>query len=189
MLRNLFKIARCVFSIFCSSLISQFVFVYLPGRQPFNYYLCTQTITNDELYNQKLKFHWQLLGLQAASAVIQVLVAIKIKLHKLKEANSVHIISKLNFWKNNSMASIDSQEISDVVSNVCNMLIFCTTGIFTFNVNHMNLANANIYPYYLILYFYHLVFPSLIASSLSLVYYCRHAPLRKAIHREIKALL
>ena len=150
--------------------------------------MCTQRITNDEL-DQKLKINWQLLGLQAASAVIQVLVTIKIKLHQMKEANSVHIISKLNFWKNSSMASNDNQEISDIVSNVCNMLIFCTTGIFTFTVNNMNPANANLYPYYLILYFYHLVFPSLIASSLSLVYFYRHAPLRKAIYREIKALI
>ncbi len=130
-----------------------------------------------------------MMSLQAASAFIQIAVAIKIKLHKRKEKNSVHIISNLNSWKNNTVHSSDSQEISDIVSNACHLLIFCTTGIFTVNVNNINPAAANLYPYYLILYFYHLVFPSVIASSVSLVYYYRHAPLRKAVCREIKSWL
>lgn len=170
-------------------MISQFVFVYLPGRQPFNFYLCRQNITLIELNNTNIKINWQLVVVQAASVVIHILVTIKIKFHKMKEKSSVHVISKQYFKKAKSMTSINNQTISDFWSNAFNVIIFATTGIITTVANRMNLTNVNIYPYYLLFYFYNFIFPSLLAATLSLVFYFRYAPLRKAITREIKSQL
>ena len=50
--------------VFIFSSVSQFVFVFLPGRQPLNFYICSNTLKVSMVNNSSFKLNWQLTVLQ-----------------------------------------------------------------------------------------------------------------------------
>ena len=60
-----------------NSSVTQFVFVFLPGRQPLNYYVCSNVLTNHELEDPEFKLNWQLTVLQIASLCIHLIANLR----------------------------------------------------------------------------------------------------------------
>ena len=100
---------------------------------------------------------------------------------------------KIKLYKNDHVYTLrsspdatENNDISDFGTNAVNIVIFCSTGIISTFINKMDTSKANIYPFYFFVYFYDFIFPPLITSTIALVYYLRHPPLRKTIYRELR---
>ncbi len=167
-----------------SSLISQTAYVSLPGRQPFNYYFCSNKIRHSDLMSGvEVKNNWSLIGLQAFSVLLHVFVKIRINLFKNKQKKS---------WTNvkaNGMSVINRQTIANTGTNAFNTFLFFSTGLISIPVNKMKLESANEFPNYLFLYFVHLIHPALLCSTLTFAYFLTHSPLRKTIYSEIRLMM
>lgn len=155
------------------------------GRQPFNYHLCTNRVKISDLTYPLIKTNWQSLFILIASLLIHIFIHIKIKIYKYKKRHTVHIISQTEFIKNIGILDIDKNSMASLATNVINLSLISTAFIFSTSVNHMDPDKANKYPLYLLFYFYNLLFPCILFGSISLTYYLRHPPLRKAIYREM----
>ena len=83
------------------------------------------------------------------------------------------------------MLDIDKNSMASLATNIINVVIFAAAFVFSTTVNHMDPDKANKYPFYLLIYFYNLLFPCILFGVISLTYYMRHPPLRKAIYREM----
>jgi hypothetical protein len=107
----------------------------------------------------------------------------RIKLYKNKQLkNAVFVISNL---KSVDITSLDNRAISDFISNVFGVIATSSFGITTTLVNKTSPYKFNQYPYYLLVYYMHFIVPFLISGTISSLYFIRHPPLRKAIHREV----
>ncbi len=155
------------------------------GRQPFNYHLCTNRVKISDLTYPLIKTNWQSLFILIASLLIHIFIQIKIKIYKYKKRHTVHIISQTEFVKNLGILDIDKNSMASLATNVINLSLISTAFIFSTYVNHMDPDKANKYPLYLLFYFYNLLFLCILFGSISLTYYLRHPPLRKAIYREM----
>jgi hypothetical protein len=170
------------------SLISQFVYVFLPGRQPFNYYFCSNKIKHwDLISGAPVKNNWPLIAIQAFSVLLHIFAKIRITIFKNKQKNS-----ESNPWthvKANGMSIINKQTIANTGTNAFITFIFFSTGLVSIPVNTMHLQDANQFPTYLFIYFVHWIHPALLCWTLTIVYFITHPPLRKTIQSEIKLMM
>ena len=110
----------------------------------------------------------------------------RIKVYKKKQQkNAVFVISNFENMKTVEITFLDNRAISDFVSNVFGVIATSSFGITTSIVNQTSPFKFNNYPYYLLVYYMHFIVPFLISGTISLLYFIRHPPLRKAIHREV----
>lgn len=167
------------------SFLSQIVFVMMPGRQQFIFYMCINRIKTSDLVSPDVKINWQMLFTIILSLVFQIFVEIKTRLLKYRTRHSVNIISQSEFIKNVGINDIDKNSMSSLVNNVIIVLLICTGFVFSTLVNKMDLLKSNEYPFRYIIYFYNLFMPCTMAGIISLIYYLRHPPLTKTIFREI----
>ncbi len=91
-----------------------------------------------------------------------------------------------HIWQYSYSEDIERQAISNLGTNALNVLIFACTGILATVANNMNPMQFNEHPAYYFIYFYNLILPSLIAGTVSTIYYTSHDPMRKMLWREIK---
>ncbi len=88
-------------------------------------------------------------------------------------------------YKQVSLSSIETRVMSDRATNAINAVIIGSVVSVSNVVNNIDPSKISEYPYYLLIYFYQFVFPFINIGTVTLLYYLRHAPLRKTIYREI----
>ena len=169
------------------SLLSQAVFVFLPGRQPLNYYLCKGPLEeHSNIYETKSKVNWQLVAILSFSLVLHIAANMRIKLFKMKHSRQARQcqLSTITKYKASAVEVIEQVVISDCIANVCILIAIVASGAFTIyvDVTDPEKSEANIF----LLYFYHFVAPFLFTGTISLLYYTRNRPLRIGIFREIE---
>ena len=81
-----------IFWFFNFSFITQFVFVFLPGRQPLNFYLCSNLLKLSQVDDPSFKLNWQLTFLQIFSFLLHTFANVKIKLYKKKQEETVVVV-------------------------------------------------------------------------------------------------
>ena len=173
-------------SLFLScSVISQFVFVTLPGRLPLNYYLCMGNPKMVDLDLIPEKLNWQLLAIQIISVFIYIGFNTMKTLYKVKLNKSVATIQEPRSGQPQCInLTLKNQEIADFASNFSSLLILGLIPICLSIVNKISLSNVSEYPNYHILHFFNLIFPQLVNGSICTVYYSRNKPLRSAVTKE-----
>jgi hypothetical protein len=170
------------------SILSQVVFLLLPGRQPLNYYLCTgPSEGSPEILHSNAKVNWQLVAILSSSLVLHIAANMRIKLFKMKHSRQTKQcqLSTITKYKQKSaVAVIEQVVISDCIANVCILIALVSSGAFTIYVDVMSPENSeeNIF----LLYFYHFIAPFLFTGTIAVLYYTRNRPLRIAIFRELK---
>ena len=155
----------------------------MPGRQPFNFHLCTNSIETSD--NPYAKINWQALVVFIFSFIIHVCVNLKIQYYKCSTSHSVPIISRKEFIKDLGITDIDNNSISGLVTNVLNVVLIFTSFLFSSYVNNMDPGKANTDSFYYIIYFYNLLYPCISLGTITFTYYVSHPPLRKTLYREI----
>ena len=93
------------------SLSSQFVYLYLPGCQPLNYFICTGQYQPPCLSTIPPKPNYSTLFLQLLSITSHLFVSIKIRLHKRKQ--------------NQSQINIELQNLTDYITSITNLIVMC----------------------------------------------------------------
>ena len=68
----------------CFSFLSQFVYAFLPGGQPLNYFICTGQDPSLEPQKDVVKTNYVHNYVIPVSIIIQTFVAVKISIHKIK---------------------------------------------------------------------------------------------------------
>ncbi len=111
------------------SLICQFIYVILPGRQPLHYYLCTNLQPDKD---SQFKQNWPTLILQVVSLSIHIFVNVKIKILNKKQIKSVQ---QLTFSE-----QMESQSISDFLTS---LLVVVASSSFLITSSIIN----NAHPY------------------------------------------
>ena len=146
------------------SLAGQFVFLYLPGHQPLNYYICTGKLP-DSRASIHTSPNYITIAVQLLSVTLYIFVSVRIRFYKRKES-----------------FNIETRNITDYVTAFSNFTMTCVvTSVMVF-FNGIKPEKAN--EYHLFIYFYHMIEPLLIAFLMSSMYFIRQPMLRKTMFRE-----
>jgi hypothetical protein len=123
---------------------------------------------------------------QVMSILLHLYFHIKTHLYKKSLLKSEQkLTSHVSQYKQDSLSAIETRVISDKATNAINALIIGSIVSVSTVVNNLDPSKIVEYPNYLFFYFYQFVFPFITIGTITLLYYLRHAPLRKTILREI----
>ena len=164
------------------------MFAFLPGRQPLVYYMCANTPQNFDFETLPNKVNWQALVIQVLSIGIHTAIQVKIKLYKNKLKKEIQALPYHEHLKQDTLHNLETQMISNFATNTANALVLGSIVFVSGAVNRISPSQIVECPNYLLMYFYQLVFPFLFMGSITLIYYLRHTPMKKAIAREIKII-
>ncbi len=119
------------------SLICQFIYVILPGRQPLHYYLCTNLQPDQD---SQFKQNWPTLILQVVSFSIHIFVNVKIKILNKKQIKSLQHWTFSEQMKLGDILSMESQSISNFLTS---LLVVVASSSFIITSSIIN----NTHPY------------------------------------------
>ncbi len=158
-------------TIFIFSATSQFVFIFLPGRQPIAYYTCSGIDPGSNSASPK-GFNTIMMFFQFGSVILHFFVNIKIKLFKLDHPKSLpnRLISHRKI--------IDNEAVGKWTINFSLIAFLAAMAFTTGKVNSMLPVETNLYPNYFILNIYHLVNPVMLGYLASILYFLKHKKLR-----------
>jgi hypothetical protein len=127
-----------------------------------------------------------LLTFQVLSILLHIIFNIKTYIYKRNLLRSEKVVTGIvSQYKQESISSIENRLMSDKATNAINAVIVGSVVSVSHVVNSFDPSLFLEFPNYMVLYFYQLILPFLTIGTVTLVYYLRHAPLRKAIIREI----
>jgi hypothetical protein len=125
-----------------------------------------------------------LLTFQVLSILLHIIFNIKTYIYKRDLLRSEKVVTGIvSQYKQESISSIENRLMSDKATNAINAVIVGSVVSVSHVVNSFDPSLFLEFPHYLVLYFYQLILPFLTIGTVTLVYYLRHAPLRKAIIR------
>ncbi len=138
----------------CSSL-SQLIYILMPGNQPLNFFLCSGIRPNIQ---SKTKINYISLIVLVLSFLLHIFLSLKIFLFKRKIAK-IEQINVFEQKRQKFVFDIDKDTLIGFAVNFMNMAFLALCGVFVSIANNMNPVEINKYPNYLIMYFWHLIFP------------------------------
>ena len=125
-----------------------------------------------------------LLTFQVLSILLHIIFNIKTYIYKRDLLRSEKVVTGIvSQYKQESISSIENRLMSDKATNAINAVIVGSVVSVSHVVNSFDPSLFLEFPNYMVLYFYQLILPFLTIGTVTLVYYLRHAPLRKAIIR------
>ena len=134
-------------------MISQSVFIILPGRQPVNYYLCTNQSDFSQTDNSSIKLNWSLMLVQILSFAVHVFVNVKIKILTAKQRRSLDVLTVADQQKFGDISLMDSRSISDFLTTFLTVASSSSFIIAVFIVNRTNPLEFNKVTFCNILFF------------------------------------
>lgn len=145
--------------IICFSFVTQLIFMWTPGNQPLNFFLCTGTYPN---VNNPKKINYVLVIAQVLSVTLHIVLSLKIQRHKRKISDQLsgHSLTKAKF-----LSDIEKGALINFALNFMNVVLLGLSGIVISEANNLNPIEVNIYPNYLYMYICHLVAPLCICFS------------------------
>jgi len=153
------------------SVTSQFIYLYLPGCQPLNYFICSGQYHPPCLATIPQKPNYSTPVLQLFSVVSHIFVTTRIQLHKRKQ--------------NQNQINIEKRNLTDYVTTISNVTVMCVLTLFLVLFNRVQPEKAKDFPNYLIIYGCHMFVPFLAVLSISSMYYVRQPKLRETIYKEL----
>ena len=161
----------------CFGLISQFVFVYMPGHQPLNFFLCTgQDPNGGKSDGSIVKKNYTFSILLSISIILQAAVALRFILHRMKIDSTSTYAYIDNFKKENWF---------DVLICVAFLSIAIIYGYLVVSIQTLDPVLINDYPNYLFVYGLHFAFPLIGCSTFSILFYAKIQHLRAVLVEEI----
>ena len=145
------------------SLMSQFIFALLPGRQPVIFYFCSGKDPNDDKYQNK-KFNGIMVFFQIGTFVLVTIILLKIRIYK---RSSNHLPT----------AAASASKIEVLESLLFNSATLFVLAEVTFVINKINIlspAELNLYPNNLYVNVFQLINPIVICGVAPLIYVWKH---------------
>jgi hypothetical protein len=152
-------------AVFC--VISQSVFLMLPGKNPINYYMCVGKYP-EEFHNQPVKVNYSVLIVSIFSIALHIIAAgIKLKIKDNLEARSM---------------------FSKTTNTIGIMSLMCVAFIIPTLINKKEPEELDTYPNYLLLYALHLYLTECNIIAIGTTYFYKSPALRKHLFSNLKAL-
>ena len=159
------------------SFLINFTRFFLTGYMPMNYYTCSNLDPDKDRFLPKVKLG----GFEAGSILFMMIIKVRINQHQKKIAIASN--------KSEFLVQLEKQSIPDFASCIAAILVFVAYAFLNAKINSMTRQETKNFPNYLLLYFFQLICPIVISCILSLIYYCRHRPLRESVFRELQNFL
>ena len=103
------------------SVVSQSIFVFMPGRQPLQFYLCSNQLS-EEIDALPHKVNWPSTLVLITSVVLHLIFSCRIKRFKAKQQRSVQPLQQQQLHPNQTrlddLSYLEKQSVSDVVTNL-----------------------------------------------------------------------
>jgi hypothetical protein len=162
------------------AIMTQFVFVYLPGHQPLNFFLCSgkNPTVAGKVTTVKKNYVFSLILI--LSIFLQVSVAVKLISHRLKLDSKTTYAYIDNFRKENSF---------DIFMCSSFLAIAIIYGYLLFSMQTMEPALINVYPNFLFVYGLHFGFPIIGCATFTLLFYAKNKHLTVTFWGELIDLL
>lgn len=155
------------------AVITELVFILLPGRNPMNYYLCTGHFPLF-LQDVPVKKHASHALFGVTSFFIYSITKLMLKYHKLKTSHS------------------DPKNTHNLFSFTTYGALLLLLIIFFYvpvKINQLQPSELDTYPNYILIYVLHLYMPQTIIATVSMTFFWKNASLRKKVSDQIKELL
>ena len=169
------------------SYISQLVFIYLPGKQPINFYIFSGKNPADD-DSEPLKLNLAILIIGLASIIVHLFVNIRVFFYKIKAKK---IVTEQNFTKQNKnifIKTLENQTLAEFTIFTGFMIGCGGIVIIIIKLSLLEPYELNEYPNYLMIYWMNLVNSLLLSLLLTGLSYNRHDTMRHMMTREIKEL-
>ena len=168
--------------------LSQVTFQFLPGRNPYIFYICSGQISDP---NKPVKVNYPFQCSFLIAILIYSVVLVKIKLYNSKILRSVAV---LPITSNNRFASAKmGPQIKSTLANFATLacMLMTVAPILTISaiLNGVRPDKLGSDPYYQWVQFHQHIFPLLGTGLLTASYYISHRKMRETMYREIKSLL
>jgi len=161
-------------------LLSQFVFVYLPGRQPLNFYICTGLDPHIAEADLAVKKNFVFNVILLLSIFLQAKVAHKFITHRMKMDSLSSYAYIDNFRKEN---------FYDFLICLTFLAITVIYGYLLVSINYLEPALLNDYPNYLLMYALNFGFPLFSCSAFSVLFYAKNHHMRSTLWEELQEII
>ena len=170
------------------SLISQLIFIWMPGRNPIGYYICLGNFpVPKSSIPVPVKVNTPLLALLALSGCIHIYTGIKRRQAKLAIVPNVEIVTE----QRNSIFNVltDKDMLANYTSNIISLVWISVGGVVAYLLNKTKPQDLSKYPNYLVLLFWTMAMPQILSYGTIIIYYSHHKNLRKNVLKEVKAFI
>jgi len=162
--------------IICFGFLSQFTYVYLPGHQPVNYYLCIGVDPQIDGKDFFIKRNYIAAVILLLSIIIQILVAVRFIIHRRHIDATSNYAHKENFMK---------EILSDFFISFGFFSMALVYGYLMLKTNSLKPALFNVYPNYLFLYGLHFALPLGTAFFFTGLFYVRNQQMRLVLFESL----
>ena len=169
------------------SYISQFIFVYLPGKQTINFYIFSGKNPVSDT-SKPSKFNLPFVIIAIVSVTVHFFVSTKIFIFKNKINNKVN---EQNYKQNKNvfLQTLEKQSLPNFTIVSCFLIGFGGLLALLSKVSRLDPHTLNEYPNYLMIYWINLVNSLLLTALLSVLIFYRNATMRQVMAREIKQFI
>lgn len=151
--------------------LSQAVHMYLPGKLPLEFYLCTSSDPDEG--NPEPRRNIATFLVFFVTLVLNIVVPIKMRLYQLG-------------YKKNERVTTFIHNMTDLTTTIA-MIISCGFLFASLFVQYtFKPERLNIYPNYIIVHLIQMLIPRLVVFCVMLCYYLRNKTLRATIWRALK---
>ena len=168
--------------------LSQVTFQFLPGRNPYIFYVCSGQISDPD---KPAKVNYPLQCSFIITIVIYSVVLVKIKLYNSKSLRSA-AVAPINGNHSFAPAKMGPQ-IKNALANfatlACILMTVAPIVAISAILNGVQPDKLGSDPYYQWVQFHQHIFPFLCTGLLTASYYISHQKMRETMYREIKSLL
>jgi hypothetical protein len=172
------------------SFISQIVYVWMPGRNPLGYYICTGKFPLSTIpLETPIKPNLPVVAVLVLSCCTHVYTALKLRQSKHRDENSkpkVVVDEKKSLKVFNVLT--DKHMLASFTSNIISLGSLVAAYLIAYTFNKIEPQDLSKFPNYIFVYFWHHWMPQISFFGTIFVYYGRHQALKSAVLREMYEL-
>ena len=168
--------------------LSQVTFQFLPGRNPYIFYICSGQISDPD---KPAKVNYPLHCSFLITFVIYSFVLVKIKLYnsKFRKSAAVVLITGNHSFDPVKMGPQIKNALANFATLACILMTVAPIVAITLFLNGVKPDKLWSDPYYQWVQFHQHILPFLGTGLLTASYYISHQKMRETMYREIKSLL
>jgi hypothetical protein len=152
---------------------------FIAHRLPMNYYACARIIPD---IDWSLPSHF---GAHFEVFTLLTIVIVKLKIHFFKAKSTEKEMTKRSlFRKTFTLDANNSHALANFSTNFISLIIFGLVIIVGLKLNRLTPTDLNIYPNYLLMYFFQLILPNLVGYAVLGLLYMKNSAMRATLVME-----
>ena len=159
------------------SILSQFAFVILPGRQPTSFYLCSG---QEPEMAVEVKKNFFIAIFIVVSLTVQGAVATRFTIHRIKIASAETLAQ--------SESSFKKEIIADVLMSVFSFILGVIFTLILVQINHLEPAEMNMDKNNFLAYALQFGFPLTLSSLFAIFFYVKNKQMRCSVWEKVQEM-